>query len=132
MRVVLDTNVFVSGIFWKGSSNKILNLWKDGKFEIVSSAETISEIVKVLRDFKIRLPDKIIKGIVELIAINSSIVDLEGCLNLVKDDPKDNMFIEAALEGNAYFIVSQDKHLLKIREFKGIKIVTPDEFISLF
>ena len=48
----------------------------------------------------------------------------------MKDDPDDNKFIEAALEGKAEYIVTQDNHLLKIKEFKGIKIISPEEFIK--
>ena len=53
MKIVLDTNVFISGIFWKGASNKVIVNWKEGKFTLVTSLETISEIIKVLKDFKI-------------------------------------------------------------------------------
>ena len=46
----------------------------------------------------------------------------------MKDDPNDNLFVETAVAGNADYIVSQDKHLLKLKEFKKIKIITPEEF----
>ena len=52
-------------------------------------------------------------------------------VNAVKDDPDDNKFIEAALEGKADYIISQDKHLLKLKEFRKIKIIIPDEFVKL-
>ena len=128
MKIVLDTNVFISGIFWKGSSNKVLANWREGKFTLVTSLETISEIIKVLKDFKIRLSDDMIKEWVDLIVRNSIIVDPKEKIAIVKDDPKDNMFIEAAIAGNVDYIISQDNHLLKLKEFKGIKIITPEEF----
>ena len=59
MMVVLDTNVFISGIFWKGSSNKVLTDWRNGKFTLVTSLEAVSEIIKVLKDFKIKLSLKL-------------------------------------------------------------------------
>jgi len=52
-------------------------------------------------------------------------------VNVVKQDPDDNKFIEAALEGEADYIVTQDRHLLKLKEFEGIKIVTPEEFLRI-
>ena len=55
MRVVLDTNIFVSGIHWTGSSEKILGAWMEGKFELVSSLPIIGEIVRVLANFKVPL-----------------------------------------------------------------------------
>ena len=55
MKIILDTNVFISGIFWKGSSNKVISNWREGKFNLVTSLEAASEIIKVLKDFKIML-----------------------------------------------------------------------------
>ena len=65
---------------------------------------------------------------VDLIVRNSIIVEPKERINIVKDDPKDNIFIETAVAGNADYLVSQDSHLLKIKEFRGIKIITPEEF----
>src|SRR3989339_103601 len=128
MKVVLDTNIFISGIFWKGSSNRVITNWKEGKFTLVTSLEVISEIIKVLKDFKIRLSDEIIKEWVDLIVRNSIIVEPKDKIKIVKNDPKDNIFIETAVAGNVDYIVSQDNHLLKLKEFRGIKIITPEEF----
>lgn len=55
MRVVLDTNIFVSGIHWTGSSERILRAWMDGKYELISSLPIIEEILRVLMNFKIHL-----------------------------------------------------------------------------
>jgi putative PIN family toxin of toxin-antitoxin system len=128
MKVVLDTNVFISGIFWKGSSNKVITSWKEGKFTQVTSLEIISEIIKVLKDFKIRLSDDMIREWADLIVRNSIIVKPKERVSIVKDDPKDNIFVETAVAGNVDYIVSQDNHLLKLKEFRGIKIITPEEF----
>ncbi len=131
MKVVLDTNIFVSGIFWTGSSYNVLNSWKEGKFTLVSSLSTLSEIVEVLSDFKIRLPDETIKEIVDLIVRNSEIVEPKEKIDIIKDDPSDNIFVETAVAGNADYVVSQDKHLLKLKEFRKIRIMTPVEFNKL-
>jgi putative PIN family toxin of toxin-antitoxin system len=128
MKVVLDTNIFISGIFWKGSSNKVITSWKERKFALVISLETVSEIIKILQDFKIRLQDEMIKEWVDLIVRNSIIVEPKEKIKIVKDDPKDDIFIETAVAGNVDYIVSQDNHLLKLKEFRGIKIITPEEF----
>ena len=128
MKVVLDTNVFISGIFWKGASNKVILNWKEGKFTLITSLETILEIIKILKDFKTKLPDDLIKEWVDLIVRNSIIVGPKEKMTIVEDDPKDNIFIETAVAGNADYIISQDNHLLKLKEFRGIKIITPEEF----
>src|SRR3989338_9346926 len=129
MKTILDTNIFISGIFWRGSSNRVMLNWKEGKFALIASLGTISEITKVLKDFKIRLPDEMIKEWIDLIVRNSIIVEPKEKIDIVKDDSKDNIFIETAVAGNADYIVTQDSHLLKLREFRGIKIITPEEFL---
>ena len=132
MKVVIDTNIFISGIFWKGASNKVIINWKEGKFILVTSLEAVSEIIKVLKDFKIRLSDDMIRKWIDLIVRNSIIVEPKERINIVKDDQKDNIFIETAVAGNVDYIISQDSHLLKLKEFRGIKIITPEEFNALF
>ena len=128
MKAVLDTNIFISGIFWKGSSNKVITDWKEEKFILVTSLEAVSEIIKVLKDFKIKLSDEMIKEWVDLIVRNSIIVEPKEKIKIVKDDPKDDIFIEIAVAGNVDYIISQDNHLLKLKDFRGIKIITPEEF----
>ena len=131
MRIVLDTNIFISGIFWKGASNKVLMNWKEGKFTLVTSLETILEIIKVLKDFKIKLSEDMIKELVDLIVQNSIIVEPKEKIDIVKDDPNDNIFIETAVAGNVDYIITQDNHLLKIKEFNGIRIITPEKFLDV-
>ena len=128
MRAVLDTNVFVSRIHWSGASEKVLRLWFLGKFKLISSAETIEEFVKIITSFKIPMKTEEILWWESLILEKSELVVPNEKITIVKDDPDDNKFIEAALEGKAEYIVTRDKHLLKIKEFKGIKIITPEEF----
>ncbi|MDP3765803.1 MAG: putative toxin-antitoxin system toxin component, PIN family [Nanoarchaeota archaeon] len=59
------------------------------------------------------------------------IIETEEKLEIVKEDPSDNIIMESAVEGKADFIVSGDQHLLKLKEYKGIKILTPREFLDL-
>ncbi|MFZ2455209.1 MAG: putative toxin-antitoxin system toxin component, PIN family [Candidatus Altiarchaeia archaeon] len=132
MKAVLDTNVFISGIFWSGASRESLELWRDGKYALVASLETISEIETVLKDFKIRLPDDLISAWIDLVISNCIMVEPVEKIDAVSDDPDDNMFLEAAVAAEADYIVSQDNHLLKIKEFRGTKIVKPEEFNRLF
>jgi len=131
MRVVLDTNVFISGIFWSGECNEIIMKWKEGKFILVTSLEIISELVKVLDSFKIQLPKERIKEWANMIIRNSIITEPKEKFNIIKDDPKDDLFVETAFSGKAYYLVTYDNHLLKLKEFKDIKIITPAEFLKL-
>lgn len=131
MKAVLDTNIFISGLHWHGVSEKILRAWFLEKFELVSSIPLIEELKKTLILFKIPLEAEDIEWWESLILEKSIIVTPIMKLNIVKDDPDDNKFIEAAVKGCAELIVSQDKHLLRIKEYQTVKIVNPNEFMIL-
>jgi uncharacterized protein len=131
MKVVLDTNIFISGIFWSGDSEKIIYAWGNEEFEIITSSEIIREIVETLMDFKIQLPINILLLWISILSMKSLIVEPQEKINIVKDDPDDDKFIEAAISGKADYIITQDKHLLKIKEFREIKILTPRDFLGI-
>src|SRR3989338_10816342 len=99
MRGVMDTNVFVSGIFWEGNlCSQLIEKWKSKKFELVNSMEIIGELVKTLKDFKIQMSDSMIEDWRNLIIENSIIVEPTIKLSVVKDDPDDNKFLERSEE----------------------------------
>ena len=131
MKVVLDTNVFISGIHWEGDSNKILRKWLNTELEVISSLPIIDEIVRILMSFKVPMSPEDITAWENLILEKSTVVIPNNKLDIVKDDPDDNKFLEAAVAGKAEFIASQDKHLLKIKEYERIKIMHPKDFIIL-
>ena len=131
MKVVLDTNIFVSGIHWIGASDKILKAWILSKFDLVCSLPIIEEIIRVLLSFKIPMDSDDILWWEDSIFEKSILVIPTKQVDIVKDDPDDNKFIEAALEGKAEFIVSQDKHLLKLKQYKDTKIIHPKEFLDM-
>ncbi len=130
MRVVLDTNIFISGIHWTGSSEKILRTWMNNEFELVSSLPIIEGLVRILMSFKVPLEPDDISWWKTLILEKSILVIPTKKVSIVTD-PDDNKFVEAALEGKAEYIVSQDKHLLVLKEYQGIKILHPNDFLKL-
>ena len=132
MNVVLDTNIFVSGIHWHTTSRKVLDMWLSERFVLVSSLEIISEVTSTLKNFKIPLTEKDLAFWENLILEKSLLVEPSERLEIVKDDSDDDMFLEVAVSGKAEYIVSQDKHLLKLKEFRGIKIISPEEFCKTF
>tara|TARA_Y100000310_G_scaffold329346_1_gene399005 strand:- start:106 stop:516 length:411 start_codon:yes stop_codon:yes gene_type:complete len=132
MRIVLDTNIFISGIFWTSSpSGKIILAWRRGVFMLITSNPILKELVDKLSSFKIEMDKQMIEEWKQIIVQNAIVVKPSMKLNIVKDDPDDNMFLEAAIEGNADYIVSQDKHLLKVSTYKNVKILTPKDFLGL-
>ncbi|MFC1682415.1 putative toxin-antitoxin system toxin component, PIN family [Nanoarchaeota archaeon] len=135
MKVTTDTNVLVSGTFWRGDSARIIGLIDRGEIEIVLSEELIEEYEDVINREeimdKVERKNLILNKSVQKIIKNSTIVEPKQKLEIVKEDPDDNMILECALEGNVDYVITNDKHLLKLKEFQGIKIVRPEEFLKL-
>ncbi len=131
MRVVLDTNIYISAILFGGKCEEILKLANQNLFEVVISKKIIDEIKAVLKE-KFYWTDKQISEAVKYIKEITSIVNPEISLAIVKEDFADNKIIECAVASNAAYIITGDKqHLLPIKEYEGIKIVSPMEFLRL-
>jgi len=136
MRIVLDTNVWLSAIFWEGEASKIIEACEEKQIEILITEDIILEITDVMnREVKFqRFIEKRKENIEELIRTILSIVTLiesKTNLDLIKEDPKDNIILEAALDGKANYIISYDKHILNMIEFRKIRILRPGEFLKL-
>ncbi len=131
MKAVLDTNVFLSGIHWTGASHKVLREWFKGTFTLVSSPQINEELFRQLRDFKIQMPIEEILWWERYIIEKSVLVIPTRKIELVKKYPDDSKFIETAVEGNADYIVTQDKHLLEFRVYGCIQIVIPKKFLEI-
>jgi len=134
MKVVADTNVLISATFWFGSSNKIIELAEKKEIELVLSKEIIKEYSEVLKyeeiQEKIKNKNLEMKHSIQKIISISTIVEAEENINIVKEDPDDNKVLECAKAGNVDFIITNDNHLLKLEEFEGIKIITPNYFLN--
>ena len=102
MRLILDTNVFVSGIFWEGNfCSQLIDKWKNKEIELLSSLEIVEELVKTLRNFKISIPQSMIEEWKNLILNNSILIQPSTKIDVIKEDPEDNKFLEAAVDGKA-------------------------------
>ena len=132
MRIVLDTNVFISGIFFGGPPSQILQAWKDKKLQIVLSQEIVEEYLRVSESLAEQFPTIDISPIIELVTINGQLVEATGFETSVCDDPDDNKFIECALAAKTKRVVSGDKHLLKLSGFRTIAVYKPREFVGLY
>ncbi|MFC1540824.1 putative toxin-antitoxin system toxin component, PIN family [Candidatus Latescibacterota bacterium] len=132
MRIVLDTNVLMSGIFFTGPPYEILQLWKAKKIKIVISPDIYSEYVRVAEIISQKYQEIDITGILNLIAVHSEIVQSAQLHEQVCEDPDDDKFIACALAGKVDFIVSGDKHLLDVSGYKGIRILKPKAFYNEF
>ena len=131
MRVVIDTNVFVSS-FLGGNPRKIIDLWKEGRIFLCLSKAVLDEYMEVL----LRLGLEKEKELGELLSLFGSGYNLTftmttPTLNVVDRDPDDDEFIECAVALEADFIISADQALLEIEEFGAVRIVSSKEFLAL-
>ena len=132
MRVVLDTNVFISSFLGTGTPRKIIDFWKEGKITICLSKEIVDEYIEVLERLGLS-GEKGVEEFLQLFARNfhSLFTAKTPNLEIVKNDPDDNKFFECAVALKAQFIISGDKAVLKIENYMGIKILSPKQFITL-
>lgn len=134
IRIVADTNVLISATFWNGDSNRIIEKVEKKELELLMSKEILEEFSNVLgyKEIQKKIKDKNLemKRSIEKIISMSVFVEPQERFKIIRDDPDDDKFLDCAVAGNAEFIVSQNKHLLKLKEFRGISIVKPDEFLK--
>ena len=131
LRVTLDTNILVSATFWKGDSFKILEMVMQKKIDCVLSYEIIMEYMHVLESDEITEKTRNISNIpLSKILTSAIIVNPLKHIKIVKD-PDDNKIIECAIEGKCPYIITNDNHLLILKEYDGIKIVSAKEFLEI-
>lgn len=129
-KAVLDTNIFISSIFWRGNPHKIIGLAIDKRIEIYTSPEILMELENVLkRDF--HEEKEFVERQIALILEYSQIVKPTDKVRVVDSDPEDDKIIDCALCSKADYIISGDPHLFNLKEVFGIKILKPKEFIDL-
>jgi putative PIN family toxin of toxin-antitoxin system len=126
-RVVLDTNIVVSSALG-GALVFIFEKWVGEKFIVVVTTDILAEYLEVIRRPKFKLPQEIIDKITRFIYQYSDFVVPDEKIKVVENDPKDDKFLEAAIAGKADAIVSGDQHLLELKIFRSIPIMTAREF----
>jgi hypothetical protein len=132
IRVVIDTNIFVSS-FFGGNPKKIIDLWKNEEIALCLSKDILDEYIDVLQ--RVGLKDE--NEIEELLSFFAKGFNILFTTNVpqikvVKDDPDDDKFIECAVALKADVIITVDKALKTIGKYMGIKILTPQEFLKTY
>ena len=134
MRAVIDTGVFISALIRpQGRTGAVLQALKDKRFTMIYSTDILVEIIDVLGREKFRSkyhisPDDI-AALIDLIRLRGELVIPSQKLTVCRD-PKDDIFLEAALEGKAEYIVSGDFDLLDMKSFENIPILRVAEFLA--
>jgi len=128
--IVVDTNVLISAYLWKGTQRQALKLIQTS-YNLLFSLQTLDELVRVL-SVKFSLEISEIYGIIADIQKFGKQVNIISNEYVVIEDPSDNVFINLAIDGKADIIVSGDSHLLRLKKYKGIEILTITEFLNRF
>jgi uncharacterized protein len=131
IRVVVDTNVFVSS-FFGGNPGRIVDLWKRGEVTLCLSRPIVGEYVEVLRRLGLQ-NERELDELLGIFARGFHVVFTANTpeLHVVNEDPDDDKFIECAVALKAEYIISGDRRLTAVQEYMGIRIVTPKEFLSV-
>ena len=129
-KIVIDTNIYISAIFWGGKPRAIVDLGRSGQVLIFTSSEIEKEIEKKLK-IKFGLSDEEASQILLDFSTFTVPVKISRRITAIDDDPDDDKFIECAVASRAGFVVSGDKHLLDLEEYAGIKIMKASDFLLI-
>ncbi|MEK7587995.1 MAG: putative toxin-antitoxin system toxin component, PIN family [Patescibacteria group bacterium] len=127
-RVVVDTNIFVSGILYGGNAEAVLRLFQSTRIEVVMSPDVLAEILITLQKFSV--PQSTLDELSDLMQSKAGKVNPKERIRLSRD-PKDNMLLEAAVAGRADYLVTGDKDLLTLGSHGRTLIVTPKAFLDI-
>lgn len=137
MKIVLDTNIFISAFLWQKNAKEIFIFAQNKNVKICANQELLEEFQAVLEYAKFnscfekahKTLHEIIDEVLEIVKIYPS---LKFKKIIIKEDPSDDKILSCALSSGADFIISGDKHLLKLKIFEGIPILSPRQFLDKF
>lgn len=132
MRVILDTNVFVSGVFFTGPPARILEAWSAGQLSLVTSPDILDEYYRVGVRLAEQYPDVDLNPAIALLAVEAEIIEASKLPEPVSDDPDDEKFLACAKSAGVSVIVSGDKHLLDVSGWESIDVLKPRQFLERY
>jgi len=134
LTVVLDTSVWVSGVFFRrGNPAAILRAWRDRRFELIVTPDTLAELERKLREkvTEFGAESALAEEWLAYVSTFAQVVPVTATVSGVCRDPDDDMFLTAALSGEAEYIVSGDHDLQVLDEYQGVKMLSPRQFAQL-
>ena len=131
MKIVLDSNIFVSSFFWKGNPRRVFDRVTNGQDELFITEEILEEISTVLSRKKFDLSKKEAEDYVNIIESYSIKIICEEEVENISRDKKDNKILQCGKNGNVDFIITGDDDLLILEKYGNIKIVKPKEYLDI-
>lgn len=132
MKVILGTNVVISGVFFGGLPRRILQAWRDRRVHVVVSPEILDEYQRVGQRLGERFEGVDFQPFLQLFGVHGELVEASALSERVTDDEDDEKFFACALAAEVEIIVSGDSHLLEASGWKGIEVVPPTDFVMRF
>ena len=129
-RVVLDTNTMISALGWKGKPHQVLGMCMRKQIELILSSPIIDELEVVMNYPKFGFSEEIKREFLAELIECATIVSPVEKVQVIANDPEDNKFLECAITGEANYIVSGDRHLLNLRQYRGIPIVNASDYLK--
>ena len=129
IRIVIDTNVYISALMFGGLPGSLLDLVFLRSFVTLISPDLLRELDEKLR-LKFEVSPEDASTILERITGAADVVQPEETLHVVKEDPDDNRVLECAVTGQADYIVTGDRHLLQLSEYRGITVLRVRQFLD--
>lgn len=126
----MDTNQIIAGSLWPaGPAGFILEKWRESKMDIIVSPAIMDEVERVMIE-NFNAGRETADYLKRVFAYRGRYVEPKEKIDAVKNDPSDNIFLEAAVEGGADFIVTRDNDILRLKNFRGIEIVQPESMAN--
>ena len=133
LKVVIDTNVVISALLFGGAPGKLVAFWQQGIIKPAASKEIIDEYLRVLTYPKFKLSEEEINYLLyQEILPYFDIIDVQPGPRIIKEDPEDDKFIRCASAAASKYIISGDQHLLALKKYQKITILSPSEFVNKF
>ena len=132
MRIVLDTNVLISGIFFAGPPASILAAWAEGRLELLATVEILAEYRRVGSRLSKKYASVDVDPVLDLVVRESRILEPFPVPADACDDKDDIKFLACAISGHATCVVSGDRALLRASGHEGIEVLTPRDFLTRF
>ena len=131
MKIVVDTNVIISGVFFGGAPGDVLNAIVESRVKAYATAEIVEEYLEIIDEMLSRKQGKINRNLLTPLVDSLEVIETESHIE-VSRDPEDDKFIECAKDAKAMYIVSGDKDLLVLEKYENIEIITAKEFCNRY
>jgi len=133
MKIVLDANVLISALIKSGKPRELLFKIVEKKTQLVLSRDILEEFLEITEDSRIRkyVDEDDVIAFLRVVGNIATMVKVRSMFKVVKEDPDDDIVLKTAHDGKAEYIVSGDKHLLSLKEFRKVRIVTVNQMLDI-